>query len=97
MSASSRSGFQAAVAALEEAVGLGWRRSWWIAHDPALASVRELPRVAALQVGPASDPASQIGPMINARAVDNARKASIACARRAVERHEVELLLAQRA
>nr|WP_163502254.1 NAD-dependent succinate-semialdehyde dehydrogenase [Halomonas socia] len=27
-------------------------------------------RVAALQVGPASDPASQIGPMINARAVD---------------------------
>lgn len=40
---------QAAVAALEEAVSLGWRRSWWIAHDPALASVRELPRVAALQ------------------------------------------------
>lgn len=39
---------QAAVAALEEAVGLGWRRSWCIAHDPALASVRELPRVAAL-------------------------------------------------
>jgi len=39
---------QAAVAALEEAVGLGWRRSWWLAHDPALASVRELPRVAAL-------------------------------------------------
>lgn len=31
----------------------------------------------------------------NARAVDNAREASIACARRAVERHEVELLLAQ--
>ena len=27
-------------------------------------------RVAALEVGPASDPASQIGPMINARAVD---------------------------
>lgn len=40
---------QAAVAALEEAVGLGWRRAWWIAHDPALATVRELPRVVALQ------------------------------------------------
>lgn len=40
---------QAAVAALEQAVGQGWRRSWWIAHDPALASVRAQPRVAALQ------------------------------------------------
>ncbi|MEO6278380.1 winged helix-turn-helix domain-containing protein [Roseateles sp.] len=40
---------QAAAAALEEAVALGWRRSWWIAHDPALASVRTLPRVEALQ------------------------------------------------
>lgn len=40
---------QAAVTALESAVAQGWRRSWWIPHDPALASVRELPRVVALQ------------------------------------------------
>lgn len=39
----------AAVTALEAAVAQGWRRSWWIAHDPALATVRELPRVQALQ------------------------------------------------
>lgn len=39
----------AAVTALEAAVAQGWRRSWWIPHDPALATVRELPRVQALQ------------------------------------------------
>jgi succinate-semialdehyde dehydrogenase/glutarate-semialdehyde dehydrogenase len=33
-------------------------------------AARLVARVAALKVGPASDPASQIGPMINARAVD---------------------------
>jgi DNA-binding winged helix-turn-helix (wHTH) protein/tetratricopeptide (TPR) repeat protein len=40
---------QAAAALLEEAVNLGWRRAWTVPHDPALASVRELPRVVALQ------------------------------------------------
>lgn len=40
---------EAAVAALEEAVALGWRRAWSVPHDPALASVRALPRVLALQ------------------------------------------------
>lgn len=39
----------AAVAALEEAVSLGWRRAWSVPHDPALASVRTAPRVLALQ------------------------------------------------
>ena len=39
----------AAVALLEEAVSLGWRRAWMVPYDPALASVRELPRVVALQ------------------------------------------------
>ncbi len=37
-------------------------------HDAFAAKLAA--RVAALKVGPASDPASQIGPMINARAVD---------------------------
>lgn len=40
---------QAAAALLEEAVNLGWRRAWTVPHDPALARVRELPRVVALQ------------------------------------------------
>ncbi len=38
------------------------------AHDPFVAKLAA--RIAALQVGPASDERSQIGPMINARAVD---------------------------
>jgi DNA-binding winged helix-turn-helix (wHTH) protein/tetratricopeptide (TPR) repeat protein len=37
-----------AAAALEEAVALGWRRVWSVPHDPALASVRALPRVQTL-------------------------------------------------
>jgi succinate-semialdehyde dehydrogenase/glutarate-semialdehyde dehydrogenase len=37
-------------------------------HDAFLARLAE--RVGVLQVGPATDPAAQIGPMINARAVD---------------------------
>lgn len=35
---------EAALAALEEAYRLGWRRGWWLAQDPALQSLRELPR-----------------------------------------------------
>ncbi|MFY7914483.1 MAG: winged helix-turn-helix domain-containing protein [Rubrivivax sp.] len=34
----------AAMTALEDAVRLGWRRGWWLAQDPALQSLRELPR-----------------------------------------------------
>lgn len=39
---------EAALAALEAAYELGWRRGWWLAHDPALQSLRELPRFKAL-------------------------------------------------
>lgn len=39
---------QAAVPLLEEAAGLGWRRVWALAQDPALAPVRSLPRAVAL-------------------------------------------------
>jgi DNA-binding winged helix-turn-helix (wHTH) protein/tetratricopeptide (TPR) repeat protein len=39
----------AAVAALEEAVALGWRRLWWVAHDPAFAALRSHPRLPALR------------------------------------------------
>jgi tetratricopeptide (TPR) repeat protein len=35
---------EASLAALEDAVRLGWRRGWWLAQDPALQSLRELPR-----------------------------------------------------
>jgi len=38
----------AALAALEDAVRLGWRRGWWLAQDPALQSLRELPRFKAV-------------------------------------------------
>lgn len=37
-----------ALAALEEAYQLGWRRGWWLAQDPALQSLRELPRFKAV-------------------------------------------------
>ncbi len=37
-----------ALAALEDGVRLGWRRGWWLAQDPALQSLRELPRFKAL-------------------------------------------------
>lgn len=40
---------EAALAALEEAVALGWRRAWSLPHDPALASLRTTPRMLALQ------------------------------------------------
>lgn len=40
----------AALAMLQEAVRLGWRRGWWLRHDPALAGVRQLPGFAALLV-----------------------------------------------
>ena len=33
-----------ALAALEDAVRLGWRRGWWLAQEPALVSLRSLPR-----------------------------------------------------
>lgn len=39
---------EAALAALEDAVRLGWRRGWWLAQDPALQSLRELPRFKAV-------------------------------------------------
>ncbi|RQO60375.1 hypothetical protein DBR47_08385 [Paucibacter sp. KBW04] len=39
---------EAALAALEEAVRLGWRRGWWLAQDPALQGLREAPRFKAL-------------------------------------------------
>jgi tetratricopeptide (TPR) repeat protein len=35
---------EAALTALEDAYRLGWRRGWWLAQDPALQSLRELPR-----------------------------------------------------
>ncbi len=35
---------EAALTALEDAFRLGWRRGWWLAQDPALQSLRELPR-----------------------------------------------------
>jgi len=38
----------AALAALEDAVRLGWRRGWWLAQDPALQSLHELPRFKAV-------------------------------------------------
>ncbi|MCV2362331.1 winged helix-turn-helix domain-containing protein [Paucibacter sp. DJ1R-11] len=38
----------AALAALEDAVRLGWRRGWWLVQDPALQSLRELPRFKAV-------------------------------------------------
>jgi len=37
----------AALSALEDAVRLGWRRGWWLSQDPALASLRGLPRFTA--------------------------------------------------
>jgi len=37
-----------ALAALEDAQRLGWRRGWWLSQDPALASLRGLPRFTAL-------------------------------------------------
>ncbi|MBY0234156.1 MAG: winged helix-turn-helix domain-containing protein [Burkholderiaceae bacterium] len=37
-----------ALAALEQAYQLGWRRGWWLAQDPALQSLRELPRFKAV-------------------------------------------------
>jgi len=33
-----------ALAALEDALRLGWRRGWWLAQDPALESLRGQPR-----------------------------------------------------
>ena len=39
---------EAAPAALEAAYELGWRRGWWLAQDPALQGLRELPRFKAL-------------------------------------------------
>ena len=37
-----------ALTALEDAVRLGWRRGWWLAQDPALHSLRDLPRFKAV-------------------------------------------------
>ena len=34
---------EAALRALEQAVRGGWRRIWWLRHDPALAALRALP------------------------------------------------------
>ncbi len=39
---------EAALAALDDAVRLGWRRAWWLAQDPALHSLHNLPRFKAL-------------------------------------------------
>jgi DNA-binding winged helix-turn-helix (wHTH) protein/TolB-like protein/Tfp pilus assembly protein PilF len=36
-----------ALDALDQAVTLGWRRAWWLRHDPALVSLRALPRFVA--------------------------------------------------
>lgn len=37
-----------AIAELGRAVALGWRRAWWTAHDPALASLRASPAYVSL-------------------------------------------------
>lgn len=50
---------EAAFAALDKAVAMGWRRAWWARFDPALASLRNTPRFATAMDRVDSDVAEQ--------------------------------------